>query len=168
LAKRPCGIAPFATLASWEAISNVKLHKFPKTRDCQSIAGFLLNKQCKRTQKTRKEKMNTKLRRVPTSFGPETHFDLSPGPPAPFRVEQESLFEALKHRLLADRLQELWSPENNSQVRRAANEAAALAWVTPYPLLFFPALFQEKTETALEISERHHNIQERSCQLLAL
>jgi len=29
------------------------------------------------------------------------------------------------------------------------NEAAALAWITPYPALVFPGLFEEKAEAAL-------------------
>jgi len=112
--------------------------------------------------------MNAKHRRIPTRFAPETRFDLSPGPPEPFRIEQETLFEALKGRLLTARLEELWAPEHNSQVRRAANEAAALAWVTPYPLLIFPELFQEKAEAALFVCERQKQIRLRSPELLAL
>lgn len=59
---------------------------------------------------------------------------------------QENRFELLKLTLLEDRLKALGRPELNAQVRRAANEAAAAAWVTPYPLLVFPVLFAEKAE----------------------
>ena len=112
--------------------------------------------------------MNAKYRRVPTNFGPETRFDVRPAPPAPFRILQENLFERLKKDLLAERLEETWEPEFNSQLRRAANEAAALAWVTPYPLLVFPALFHEKANAALLIAERQQQVRERSRELLIL
>jgi hypothetical protein len=59
---------------------------------------------------------------------------------------QENEFERLKVSLLSERLEALWKPELSAQVRRAANEAAALAWVTPYPLLVFPVLFAEKAD----------------------
>jgi hypothetical protein len=52
----------------------------------------------------------------------------------------------LKNRLLVDRLGSALGAEENSQVRRAANEAAALAWLTKYPLLVFPSLFEEKAD----------------------
>jgi len=81
---------------------------------------------------------------------------------------QESLFEQLKNQLVSQWLHEVWQPELNSHVRRAANEAAALAWVTPYPLLVFPALFQEKAESALFVAERQKQVRACSPQLLAL
>jgi len=92
---------------------------------------------------------NSSYRRVPAEFGPETRFEISPTPPAPFRAVQENQFERLKAGLLHERLETLWKPELSAQVRRAANEAAALAWVTPYPLLVFPMLFAEKAEAVL-------------------
>ena len=112
--------------------------------------------------------MNTKPRRVPTEFGPETRFEVRPAPPAPFRAVEESRFERLKSSLVRQRLQELWKPELSVEIRRAANEAAALAWVTPYPLLVFPALFDEKTQTALRVVRRQQQVRERSRELLAV
>ena len=88
--------------------------------------------------------MNKYTTRVPTEFGPETRFELRPAPPAPFRATRETEFERLKNRLLAEQLAGA-TPELNAPLRRAANEAAALAWVTFYPLLVFPVLFEEKT-----------------------
>src|ERR1043165_5030306 len=110
--------------------------------------------------------MNTKRERLPTNFGPETRFEVRPMPPAPFRALQENLFERLKNRLLGERLEKVWGAESGSQVRRAANEAASLAWVTPYPLLFFPALFDEKLEAAREGAERQEQVPQRSRELL--
>lgn len=95
--------------------------------------------------------MNTEYRRLPTEFGPETRFELTPTPAAPFRTALETRFEFLKSRLLIEQLRLVSNASLNSQVRRAANEAAALAWLTPYPLLVFPSLFEEKSSRALGV-----------------
>jgi len=113
-------------------------------------------------------KMNADYRRVPTEFGPEARFELSPTPAAPFRAFQESRFERLKARLTAERLEGFPSAAGNASVRRAANEAAALAWTTPYPLLVFPALFEEKVEASRLVAARQEQVFERSRELLAL
>src|SRR5262249_2616605 len=109
--------------------------------------------------------MNANYRRLPTEFGPETRFELKPAPPAPFRALQENQFEQLKSTLVGRRLEKLWSPDMSAHVRRAANEAAALAWVTPYPLLVFPVLFDEKAAVALRIVGRQQEIRRRSREL---
>ena len=110
--------------------------------------------------------MKTNYRRVPTRFGPETRFEVKPVPPAPFRATQETELERLKNRLLVRLLNELDEPEVNAYVRRAANEAVALAWVTPYPLLTFPVLFEEKVKNALLYAERQTSVRERSAELV--
>ena len=56
--------------------------------------------------------MNENYRRVPTEFGPETGFEVTPSPPAPFRAEQEAELERLKAQLLAERLGR--SPDRSS------------------------------------------------------
>jgi len=88
--------------------------------------------------------MNANYSKLLTEFGPETRFTVTPIPAAPFRAMVETAFERLKNQLLLERLEQLPDPQLNSQLRRVANEAAALAWVTAYPLLVFPGLFQEK------------------------
>lgn len=110
--------------------------------------------------------MNAKCRKLPTRFAPETRFDVRPAPPAPFRVLQETELERLKNRLLRERLATA-EPELNTPLRRAANEAAALAWITHVPLLVFPALFEEKAGTARLQAARQESILERSRELLA-
>lgn len=110
--------------------------------------------------------MKTNYRRVPTRFGPDTRFEVKPVPPAPFRAVEETELERLKNRLLAAILTDLAEPALNPCVRRAANEAAALAWVTPYPLLTFPGLFEEKVETALLYAERQNDVRARSAELI--
>jgi hypothetical protein len=111
--------------------------------------------------------MNENYRRVPTQFGPETGFEVKPSLPAPFRARLEAELERLKARLLAQRLEERGEPQLDSYLRRAASEAAALAWVTQYPLLVFPALFEEKADAALLRAERQEQIRQRSRELLA-
>ena len=110
--------------------------------------------------------MNENYRRVPTQFGPETGFEIRPSPPAPFRAGQEAELERLKAQLLAERLEGSREPRFGGHLRRAASEAAALAWVTRYPLLVFPALFEEKAEAALLRAERQEQIRQRSRELL--
>ena len=112
--------------------------------------------------------MNANYRRVPTQFGPETGFEVKPVPPAPFRAWQETELERLKTRLLAKWLETRWDPQSDGQLRRAANEAAALAWVTRYPLLIFPALFEELAQAALLRAERQERVRQRSRELLAI
>ena len=112
--------------------------------------------------------MNKNETRVPARFGPETRFELRPVPPAPFRATQETEFERLKKKLLTLQLAELPRPELNAPLRRAANEAAALAWVTLYPLLVFPALFEEKAVTAVRQTERQAQIYKTSRELLGV
>lgn len=111
--------------------------------------------------------MNKKYRLV-AEFGPEARFEVRPAAAAPFRVVQENAFERLKNQLLEERLGEVWKPEQNSWVRRAANEAAALAWFTPYPLLVYPVLFEEKANAALRYAERQEQVRGASRDLLTV
>jgi len=111
--------------------------------------------------------MNKCTTRVPAEFGPETRFELRPAPPAPFRATRESEFERLKYKLLAEQLLAA-APELNAPLRRAANEAAALAWVTFYPLLVFPVLFEEKIAVAVRQAQRQARIYAGSREPLAV
>jgi hypothetical protein len=101
--------------------------------------------------------MNRNKTQVPTKFAPETRFEVRANPPAPFRAVQENEFERLKNKLLAEQLVQA-TPELNVPLRRAANDAAALAWATVFPLLVFPMLFEEKTEAAVLRAERQARI----------
>jgi hypothetical protein len=106
--------------------------------------------------------------RVPTRFEPDTRFELKPAPAAPFRAAQENRFENLKNRLLIEKIEDTYDPELGAYLRRAANDAASLAWITSYPLLVFPALFDEKAEAAIARAERQQMIREVSRGLLAV
>ena len=112
--------------------------------------------------------MNKNYKRVPTRFAPETRFELRPAPPAPSQAAQQTQLEQLKTQLLLERLETAAEPACNLYLRRAASEAAALAWVTPYPLLVFPALFEEKAEAALAQAERQEQILQRTRGLRAV
>ena len=109
-------------------------------------------------------KTNNNPRRA--EFSPETRFELRPVAAASFRASLESEFERLKNRLLTERLVEAGQPELNAPLRRAANEAAALAWVTFYPLLVFPALFEEKSRAALRQAQRQARVYANSRELV--
>lgn len=154
--------------ASWVEFSKTE-QKFPKNPRLPVNRGFFVGKNNARFAPGEKYKktMNTNYyKRVPTRFGPETRFEVKPVPPATFRATEETELERLKNRLLLGVLNYLGEPAFNPLVRRAANEAAALAWITPYPLLTFPALFEEKTEAALVYAKRQESVRQRSPELV--
>jgi hypothetical protein len=99
---------------------------------------------------------------VKTRFGPETRFEIGPIPPVPFRGALENELDTLKARLLREELSRAAEPALNPLLRRAANEAASLAWFTPFPLLVFPVLLQEKAEAARRQEARQRQIRRRS------
>jgi hypothetical protein len=102
-------------------------------------------------EQRRKANMNKACQRVPTRFAREVRFELKP---APFRAAQTTALDELKERLLRARLQTVTDPEQNALLRRAANEAAALVWLSPFPLLLFPELLEEKARAAFR-RQRH-------------
>ena len=115
--------------------------------------------------------MKTRDNKVPTAFGPNTRFApaiVSTPTASPFRGAVEDELERLKDRLLANELARTASLEANVLLRRAANEAVSLVWLTPYPLLLLPALFAEKAQIARLHIGRQALIRERSSELLAL
>lgn len=111
--------------------------------------------------------MNTERNRVNPEFAPEIRFAVRTTPAAPFRAALETDFERLKSRLLARQLDALERPELNTTIRRAANEAAALAWVTFHPLLVFPTLFEEKVIAAVRQADRQARIYAQSRDIYA-
>jgi hypothetical protein len=70
--------------------------------------------------------------------------------------------ERLKHLLLEEHLAETTSSSQDPWLRRAAEAAASLAWLTPYPLLVLPILLDEKAKEARLQAERQSDIQNRS------
>jgi len=65
-----------------------------------------------------------------------------------YKTAAQTAIERLKQQLLLNKLEGENDPDLNPLFRRAANEAAALAWATPFPLLLFPELFEEKARQA--------------------
>lgn len=89
-------------------------------------------------------------------------------PEAPARVTQANAeLESLKQKLLQDVL--AMSPVTaHRAIRRAAEEAASLAWLTPYPLLILPELLKEKAHLARQQAAKQQSVFERSQTILAL
>jgi uncharacterized membrane protein YidH (DUF202 family) len=63
-------------------------------------------------------------------------------------------FGILKQRLLLQRLDEMPDSATHALIIRQANEAAFLAWLTSYPLLAFPCLFEERAAAAMDQARR--------------
>ncbi len=106
--------------------------------------------------------MKKRNQTVPTKFAQETRFELAPLFVQPFRAVQETEFEKLKNRLLRRLLDDAVKPELNAPLRRAANDAAALAWTTSFPLLVFPALLEEKARRAELQTQKQNQVRLRS------
>ena len=103
-------------------------------------------------------------KRVRTKFAREVRFDVET---APFRAEQTGELEKLKDRLLRELIEDTADFERQTLLRRAANDAAALAWITRYPLLLFPTLLEEKARAALAQLKRQAQVRQRSLNLLS-
>ena len=95
------------------------------------------------------------VRTLKPRFGPPTWFEVQP---VPFRARQDNALEGLKTQLLQRLLLKAENPEQNVLLRRAANDALALAWATPFPLLLFPALLEEKAAAMLAQYDRQQRI----------
>lgn len=106
--------------------------------------------------------MNTKLDTLSTRFEEPTRFET----PVPFRGTEPTALERLRERLLREALAGARGPDEPVLLRRAANEAAALAAITPFPVLFFPTLFEEKRSSARAYVGRQERVRERSRLLL--
>jgi hypothetical protein len=115
-----------------------------------------------------KENMRNRTRNkmVKTRFEAETRFEIGPLAPVPLRGAAENELEQLKARLLRPLLEPVVEPELNTALQRAANEAASVAWFTPFPLLVFPTLLEEKAARARRQQERQKQIRKRSQGLL--
>lgn len=83
------------------------------------------------------------------------------------RAEQRALLGWLKDRLLREHLAREESPEARPRVQWAAEEAAALAWASPFPLLVLPELVKEKVTLARAQADRQARIRRQSAALWA-
>ena len=113
-------------------------------------------------QKKEQNKMKPRQTLNPT-FARPTRFEVRPATATvPFRAAQENQFERLKNRLLRAELDDVPLADLNTPLRQAANEAAALAWTTQFPLLVLPELFQEKALVARRQFEKQAQIRVRT------
>lgn len=84
------------------------------------------------------------------------------------RGAAETELDSLKERLLQPLLEKRGGGQGEAALRRAGTEAAALAWTTPFPLLFLPALLDEKVDRAERHLARQKTILERdACKAMA-
>jgi hypothetical protein len=113
-----------------------------------------------------KNRTGIRTKSVKTRFGPETRFEIGPIAPVPFRGPVENDLEQLKARLVRPLLAPAMEPELKTALQRAANEAASAAWFTPFPLLFFPTLLEEKAAIAKRQQKRQLEIRQRTQGLL--
>jgi hypothetical protein len=81
------------------------------------------------------------------------------------RARSIEALEELKQRLLQETASAGPDPATLPGLRRAAEEAASLAWATPFPLLVLPELFSEKAAEACIRSQRQRDIRQRSRRL---
>lgn len=112
--------------------------------------------------------MKTKNDRVETRFGPPIRFRMKPASGRLGRSGQTEEFERLKERLLSEELNKVTTTKAGPALRRAALDAAAVAWTTPYPLLVLPELLREKAATAHAYVDRQETVLRRSQILLSL
>jgi hypothetical protein len=79
---------------------------------------------------------------------------------APCRGEVELDLDLLKARLLQSHLGSIWNPKLATAIWWAAQEAAAEAWLTPFPFLVLPELMAEKVRRAKERFHRQESIRQ--------
>jgi len=110
--------------------------------------------------------MNRTAHPVPTRFYGDTRFDVRPQH-APLTIEQvQTRFLRLKSRLLKPVLDHATDPALRRQLRLAANEASAVAWTTPFPLLVLPVLLEEKSADVHRYVVRQREVQDTRAALL--
>jgi hypothetical protein len=73
----------------------------------------------------------------------------------------EERLEQLKEQLLRPTLEKVADSRVVKDICWAANEAAALAWLTVCPLLVFPDLLEEKVRATLQRWERQSHLYPR-------
>jgi len=103
--------------------------------------------------------MKTKrTRRIRGSAGLENRFAQPVTPAVNFRATEPTEFERLKEQLLREHIASETRPELIAALRRAANDAAAVAWALPFPALVLPELFREKVAAARRYSARQASL----------
>lgn len=101
-----------------------------------------------------------------TRFEPNVEFEVTPVSEAQVRHLVRERFRDLQNRLVDDYRGEAGNRLSRSRLNRIANDAAALAWTTSYPLLVMPVLFAEKYLE--EFTRETPRIEQRSRALMEL
>jgi hypothetical protein len=99
----------------------------------------------------------------------EVEFDAGDEFDLPVRFEREAVarkFAELKENLLGDLLEDSETISLHARLKHAANEAAGLAWMTEFPLLLFPSLFEELAKRERARASRQQRIIARTEELL--
>jgi len=76
--------------------------------------------------------------------------------------------DELKRCLLFEHTRVVSDSEVQTRLRRAADDAASIAWATPYPLLVLPTLLDEKLSEARRKAEMQRSIYVRSQPITSL
>jgi hypothetical protein len=84
------------------------------------------------------------------------------------RGPQDVALMRLRGRLLRPLLAGTSNPVLQAGLRRAASEAESLAWLTPFPLLVLPGLFEEKVRKARHYAIRQAELRESTREWLSL
>jgi hypothetical protein len=159
-----CGAQP-GSPATWRQFSKARKQVLKPTIASQSwVFCFLANDFDWQT--ILKGKMKQQYGQIITRFEAETQFEVGAIAPVPYRGAVETELEQLKERLLGPLLNASTDPAEGAPLRRAANEAAGLAWITPFPLLVFPVLLEEKVSAAQRQEARQQQIRQRTEGLL--
>jgi len=109
--------------------------------------------------------MNETMQRLSAHFARPIRFSVRPR--GLTRAEQRAMLSDLKERLLRPHLARAGSEAVRSRVRWAAEEAASLAWASPFPLLVLPELVEERVARAREEAARQERIRRCTADWLA-
>ena len=110
--------------------------------------------------------MKIRYEKLKSRFEPDPRVGLDHEIIVPSKERLDARLEAFKNRLLKRFLDEAPAVAFRAPLRRAANEAAALVWLTPYPLLLLPALMEEKARIACEQATLQKQIKLRSQEMI--
>ena len=99
---------------------------------------------------------------IAAEFEPASRSDSNPVAAGRPQARGTDGLEELKQRLLQEIAWAGMGSANLTCLRRAAEEAASLAWTTSFPLLVLPELFFEKAAEARVRSQRQREIWRRS------
>lgn len=93
----------------------------------------------------------------------ESRFEVNPKLVEAARGSVEAELEQLKATLITPILESVTNTRLVKDLSWAANEAAALAWFTVCPVLVFPALLEEKIQSALKKWEKQQQLLQCRC-----